>query len=258
MKVYKKLYLLAIVVYALSTTAYAEERVIEDSLVYNDPTVAKGDQLIMGVSADYFTYTQSRSLLGGNITNQFSQPGITGFAGKGNFSASLSYRSGTEQVSGSFPIPGYSPAMITVTGTAKSNSSEIMLRWLARDWATKYFTPYAAVIYISSAADNSLTFVSGGTTYNYSYTSKATIQGAIVGGIFPVSATYGFRAEAGRGYGNQTVDSQSSTFAGTRYIATMYYNVTKAWNAQLGYKRYVIDGGGNETGYYAMLGYTMR
>ena len=52
-----KFALAASVFASLSAGTYAQSRVIEDSLVYDDPTVAKPGQWIFGASADYYNYS---------------------------------------------------------------------------------------------------------------------------------------------------------------------------------------------------------
>ena len=42
----------------ISFAAYSQQREIQESLVYSDPTVAKGDKWVQGFSIDYFQTTK--------------------------------------------------------------------------------------------------------------------------------------------------------------------------------------------------------
>jgi hypothetical protein len=168
----------------LTASAYAEDRVIEDSLIYKDPTVAKADQTIYGVSVDYFNMSSAVPSSSGvpSYTYNYVQPGLTGFAGKGNFTASVSYRAGTSDYS----IPASANLSIPAQkNSEKTSDTEIYLRWLARDFATKYFTPYALIGYGQGNKDATYVLASG--TYYSSITTTSTIAG--IGAIIPVRAS---------------------------------------------------------------------
>jgi hypothetical protein len=233
----------------LSASAYSEDRVIEDSLIYKDPTVAKSDQVIYGASIDYLNISSSVNVSGTTpaFTYNYTQPGLTGFAGKGNFTASIAYKSGTS----SYRV--LSPGNFQ-SNSEKKSDTEVVLRWLAKDFATQYFTPYALIGYGQGNIDTTVALDSGTTAYSTT-TSTATIAG--LGAIFPLNEKFGVRVDA-RGYNaSYKTGSSSSSFAFSKYVVTAYYNITKELNAQLGYQAWG-DSSQTLTGYYVILGYTIK
>ena len=276
---------------AFSTIAYADDkaaepspaqvRVIEDSLVYSDPTVARENNWTMGFSVDYYSLSQNLtktktlySSLGQPETGNLSgmqvrtEPGVSLFVGYGDVTAMLSYRSGT----GSTSLSGsLSPDPITVNEVASWTSSETELdvRWLLRKYQISNFVPYILAGYISDTeTDNyngSCTWAGSSCIY-----APSSLNGTItapligIGGIIPLTEKYGIRVDErfANASANYTIGSfsGSTNFNMNRLTATMYYNFADSWNAQLGgrYQTNNSAGGGTTAGLYAMLGYTIK
>jgi hypothetical protein len=236
-----------------------EERVIEDTFVINDPTVAKDAKLLYGVSVDYFSTTVKTDSPTLPFTRNFIEPGISGFVARGDFTALLSYRAGSSSINSTGTGAA---AGLTIAGDSKQTVLEGSVRWLARDYTTKFITPYLGFGYFQNTADYTFTVNPGGSVVTAHKTAQALVPA--VGGIIPVNAKIGFRAEMRRYFGSvkssvndgtSTINSSSDNAAENRDYLTMYYNIDKSLNAQLGYQFWPDS---NATGYYMMLGYTFR
>jgi hypothetical protein len=246
----------------LSPTAFAADRVIEDTLVYKDPTVAKKDQWVKGVSVDYWNVNTSIPSTYGNINVHFSQPGISAFVGYSDISVLASYRRGTGTADLNTTILGYA---VAIHQSITDSQIEIDLRWLMHGLQTKFMTPYVLAAHVEQTTDitTSATLTSTGTNLpltNPSDTSKTKTNGLGVGGIFPINAKFGVRADARYGRANSGSDNNSVALV----TVTGYYNIAQGLNAQLG-ARYEQDGASSKgsaevhiTGLYATLGYSFR
>ena len=62
-----------------SSGAFSQSRVIEDSLVYSDPTLSKGGGWIYGGSVDYWQVNMKYKPIAGAYTGNldYGQPGIS-------------------------------------------------------------------------------------------------------------------------------------------------------------------------------------
>lgn len=267
---------------ALSTVAYADEkvvdaapaqgRVIEDSLVYDDPTVAKQSQWIYGGSIDFHDVlnapatTYDTNHFAYASTNQYNMLGFSAFAGYGDFSLLGSYRQGT----GTMTIPASTAGGWNFPGAywnAVMSETEVDARWLVTQLKSTYFVPYVLLGYLSSTETDTLptVLVNGIPEVNTGNTT-GFIYG--LGGIIPLSEKFGIRLDARQGNRNVTTTSPlaafngSYSYTGTRYTLTGYYNLNANWNAQLGARSDTQSGssvaGSTTTGLYAMLGYTFR
>jgi hypothetical protein len=250
---------IGLVLVTISTATFAADRVIEDSLVYKDPTVAHQNQIVEGISLDYFSFSQDLRVpinnnpdLTGTMTYQ--QPGISGFVGSGDFTVMASYRSGTGTASFNGVVNNVA---VTVNDSFNRSEYELDLRWLMTKFQTNYFTPYALIGYGGSTMNQTITLVGYTNTFTADNTATAPLIG--VGGIIPISEKIGFRIDDKFGLISDTSGGVTNNFNENRLTATMYYNFAEAWNAQLGarYESY-SDGSPSTTGGYAMLGYTFR
>ena len=255
---------------ALSTVAYADEkvgdsaqgRVIEDSLVYNDPSLSKTDDWIKGASIDYHNvYSAPVSVTDTagtkyTATNSYGMAGLSGFVGKGNLTFLVSYRQGT----GNMSVPY---GNTNVSWTKDMSEVEVDARYLITQFSSTYFVPYALAGYYSTNETWNFTntYVNGVLEKN-SYTITAPLVG--LGGIVPISDKMGLRADIKQGWFSGSTTSNipafngsSISYTGTRLTLTGYYNIDSNINVQLGLRN-DSSNGASTTGMYAMLGYTMK
>jgi len=253
---------LAVSIFAtLSTGAFAQSRVIEDSLVYDDPTVAKPGQWIFGASADYYNYSAQGSAYDSSnrsypTTQHFSQPGASLWLGYGDFSLLASYKNG----SGSTNVPAANTNWKT-----NNTETEVNLRWLIKPLQMKYFVPYVLAGYIRAVDKDTLSnvYINGVQEVNTT-TGKGPGLGA--GGIIPITEKYGFRADYRQYAGTSSTSSPvaafntSSNIQFVRITGTAYYNVTENVNVQLGLRTQYVQSRPNTTttGGYLSLGYTFH
>jgi len=253
-----KFLLLALAI--ISFGAFAEERVLEDSLVYDDPTVSRPGKWSAGLSLDYFATkndTTVNDTQGGShsASQTLYQPGGSMFIGYGDFSLMGSYRQGTVNTN----VPAGGGLTSSNTGNETYKNTEIDVRWLATPLAMKYFVPYALVGWEKvNASQKWNVYVNGVQEDNV---TNAQGFGAGLGGIVPLTEKFGFRIDA-RNFWVQA-KTTSNLFAAfnstkntndTQFTATAYYNITDGANIQLGLKTSSYT----NTGVYAQLGYTFR
>lgn len=226
----------------------SDVRVIEDTFIISDPTVAKDEKLLFGVSVDYFstTYDFRDPDIPGTI--KASEPGITVFVAKGNFTTQLAYRTGSTYLSAN-GVGQY--AGVSVTGDVRTTMLEATMRWLARNYSTSFVTPYFGVAYYkqSDSANVTATNVNTGATASESIGQTVDALAPSIGGIFPINEKIGFRLEVRRYF------AFKDNLTDNRNYLTVYYNLTKSLNAQLGYQSWPSY---NATGVFMLLGYTFR
>lgn len=257
---------------ALALPALAsEQRVIEETLLYKDPTVAAGGRWIYGVSAEAFVQSSSTQLTNintnvietGNVSGTI--PGLNLFVGYDNFTFTYHYKTGsTTSKFGS----------ATGAWTSKQNDTynEATARWLIKGVAES-FTPYVGLGYgafsetATSSLDSGNNMVTGRPTYTVKTNSTYTFLG--LGTIIPMNEKLGFRVDAGivrmsaKWAGETAGAAGTGSGSGGRYTGTAYYNFAGGWNAQLGARIEKVSlgavmGSRSRTGAYAMLGYTFR
>ena len=254
-----KIGLLGVLISINFGSAFAQQRVVEESLVYDDPTVAKPGNWLFGVSADYYNYTAQGYAYDTNNNKypsqqNFSQPGVSAWAGYGDFSLLMAYKQG----SGSTSVPAAN------TGWKTENKEfEVNLRYLIMPLSMKYFVPYVLAGYIRAVDQDTLNnvYVNGVLEVNTT-TSKGPGLGA--GGIIPITQKYGFRADYRQYKGTSTTVSPVAAFNGTsdlqfiRITGTAYYNITDNINFQLGARTQYVQNRprSTATGGYVSLGYT--
>jgi hypothetical protein len=221
--------------------AYSQQREIQDSLIYSDPTVS-GTSYIYGGS---FEYWSSKTSANGN-SSTVTQPGFNLFAGKDNLTASFSYR-------------GSGSSTITISGSDYSNKTatetEGSLRWLSKNKiAFDSVYPYITIGYLSGYSYNS--YYRGvhytGPTYG-------------VGGIVPFNDKFGLRTEVKLLSLSQKPEWTSYpqvNSTGNTVTGNVYWNFDADWNAQFGAKKTYYGGGGvlstglqnTNLGYFVMIG----
>jgi len=244
----------------LSTGAFAQSRVIEDSLVYDDPTVAKPNSWLYGLSVDYNNTTANAAATDtqGNVNYQktvSSTVGASAFAGYGNFTLMGTYTPGRSTAS----VPAYA---VTINQT--SWTGDLTLRWLVMDLQTRYFVPYLLGSYMKAGGTDSMNVYVNGVQEINKYTAQG--PGVGFGGIIPLTEKYGFRADV-RDYFAK-VNTTSNVFPqyfnsnkNIQYIRstlTGYYNFTDSINLQIGVQNSFTKNQSmsSATGFYTKLGYT--
>ena len=228
--------------------AYADERFIEDNLVYDDPSVARQNNWNGGISLDYWSMSAVSKSGGG--TFRLSEPGVSAYVGYGDFSILGSFRQGSGND-------------IFNNGTSYNNrqkqqNEEIDLRWLATNISMKYLTPYLIVGFVRA---NTSTQVNTNNVASGTGTSINTSPLYGFGGIFPINKLFGFRADVKFGNLSTTnggIWSGSNNQKVSQSTATIYYNVTENWNAQIGLQSIYLTGQPTQTGYYGKIGYAFR
>jgi hypothetical protein len=268
------------VTFPLEALAQERARVAEDTLIVNDPEVAALGKWKVGGALEYwYVRTTTNNPQGSGTTlvtsNQF---GGNAFAGYDNFTLQYTERSGEGHLDTSANVAG---ALFTTSQELKQLNKEVTLRWLARDFATSFVTPYLIAGYAWTDARADITLTSGqigGCTGTSSYTRESEYTAPLlgIGGIFPVTETIGARLDAR--YKHYHINTRtlgacpevSANGDGGDLTATGYYLMTPEWSLQLGVKYQTIPGGaiqnapgfvvmGNRSiriGAFGMLGYS--
>jgi len=248
----------------VSCLVYSQQRVIEDSLVYNDPTVAKQSKWVKGVSIDY-NYTQKDGVgydsQGGahyQATNS-STVGFSAFGGYGNFTLMATYA--PEKYSTTVPPSGNLSSTTNINGS--TDWYEVIGRYLITDLQTKYFVPYVlgGFAYVKDRQDMDV-YVNGVREVNK---TKSSGPGIGLGAIIPLTKNYGLRADIREYFASVTTSSNViGAFNRTREVqyirstVTGYYNISDNVNLQLGLQSSFIVNQVKSTGTggYLKLGYT--
>ena len=263
--------------FVFSSTAFAQQaRVIEETLVLKDPTVAAAGKWIYGGALEYWYMKgpYNKTDFAGNLIASgdinFGQPGVSIFAGYDDFTVNATYRSG----SGSTNFSYVNGANTVDSQTQKDY--EIALRWRISDLSSKYFSPYLLAGYSDTKYQDSETIRNfpafawpptppGHQTRVTTTDYKAPLVG--IGGIIPVNERFGFRVDGRLKFYNANRNRDgvpvSGSATGGELTGTMYVNIYEGWNLQLGGKFTRLDGGtnigsNNRVGAFAMLGYTFK
>lgn len=240
----------------LSTGAVAQNRVIEDSLVYDDPTVARPGQWIYGagIGAYYSNSNTSGTDTSGNTVNatqQFTQPQVSVFVGYSDVTLLLRY----QRISATTQFPGNKM-------TNKGNTLSADLRYLITPLQAKYFVPYVLASYVDQTENETFSFVNNN---GLQQTGKVVAKGPGlgIGGIVPITEKYGVRLDV-KQY-NLTATVTSNMYAGlnsSRNLqyrmgqATAYYNLSNHVNIQIGGQATYVPNQSQSTsyGFITMLG----
>lgn len=240
----------------LSTGAFAQSRVIEDSLVYDDPTVARPGQWVYGaaIGAYYSNSNTSGTNTSGNTVNatqQFTQPQGSIFVGYSDVTLLLRY----QRISATTQFPGN-----TLTNNGNTLSAD--LRYLVTPFQAKYFVPYVLASYVEQTENQTFSYVNNS---GLQQTGKVVAKGPGlgIGGIVPITEKYGVRLDVKQYSLTSTVTS--NMFAGlnsSRNLqyrmgqVTAYYNLSDHVNIQIGGQATYIPNQSQSTsyGFITMLG----
>jgi hypothetical protein len=251
-------------------------RAAENTLVYNDPTVAAPGKWVYGISADYSKYKSIEPLyypvsgVLNNTTQSYntSQPGISAWVGYDDISVMASFGSRSGNVASIVQGVG------ALNKAFHTKESEIDVRWLIHQLSTSHFSPFVLVGYAldsTSGTENEISFEDV-----YSQKDSMLMLGA--GAIIPVDEKIGFRVDGRMGSDRQTSYGKyiagpgvtlnfnayryTATAPFSRLTATMYYKISGGWNAQLGARHGSYSAGVgpafSDTGIFASIGYTYR
>lgn len=254
------------------------QRVIEETLVVSDPTVAAPRNWILGAAVEYWyvkgDFTQydnnNNKVAEGDIS--FSQPGGSFWVGYSDFTVLVTSRSGKGDQNLTYAAGTINPASLTTTSDVKQKDTEIIVRWLARPLSARWVTPYVVAGYTETKfdVDESLPAgfiwtINGSRTRHFRYTYKGPLLG--IGAIFPFNETFGLRVDGRAKFYDAEVTSEygkrTGSGVGGDFILTGYANFWKGFNVQAGFKSASLQGGDevgylNRTGVFGMLGYTAR
>lgn len=264
-----------------TNTTPSNTRVIEETVVLQDPTVAQGGKWLVGVSGE-IVYTPTHfwtsywTLTGGLNSGTPAtgvQPGGTIYIGYDNWTLSGTYRNGSWNT-GSLDI-GYSE-----TGHIKltKEETEITLRYLFRGTEKQPVYLYLLAGYnrivssYSEIIDTPNPGVIWTTGTSFTDTSTFDMATAGLGVLIPITENQEVgirldgRALLGQVSGNIYLTPYSGTTYGSTETLTAYWNIWNGINLQLGGKiQFLYNVGQLNTwgwqstgGFFAMLGYTYK
>jgi hypothetical protein len=215
-------------------SCFAQERKIEENLVFSDPTVAKqkdgwsGGIFLDMISSTVGTTVYDTSGRSSDATATTTKPGFSGYIGKGDLSVLFSYH----------PFSGN---ITTTSDTIKTTGTvyEVNLRYLDRA-NSSWYVPYylAGFAYIKNDWLVSTVTINGVTELN---NTSGLIPEVGAGVIIPRSDKYGYRVDGRIALGK--VRARSNLFSQwtkdelggfIRPTATAYYNLTEDINLQGG------------------------
>ena len=261
----------------ITTAAYSQGRVIEETLVLKDPTVASPNNWVFGGAIEYTYVTGNYDLYDSNGDKiadgkiNFGLPGGNFWVGYGDTTVNLAYRKGSGTIDRDWTVGAKSRDELDQTDV------ELTLRYLFRTGGRSGITPYIIGGYMQTKFDESETItnfpafvwtykgVGGGPTRTTSTTYKSPLIGG--GAIFPFSDKFGARADIRLTYTRAELERDdgakySGSGIGGGFTATGYYNITNWLNAQAGVRFYSLNGGDvgykNFFGLFGMLGVTIR
>lgn len=253
-----KIGLLGVLISINFGSAYAQQRVVEESLVYDDPTVAKPGKWLFGVAvgAYYSNGNTAGTNTSGNTvtaTQQMTQPQASAYIGYEDVTLLMRYQN--EKSTTNFP---------SNTANMSGNIFSADLRWLITQLGSKHFVPYVLGSYAKFTENTTFSYVNSS---GVRQTGKnwGDGPGLGIGGIFPITAKYGLRADI-RQYNLKTNSSSNmwSEFNGTSNIqyrqfqATAYYNITDNINLQIGgNSTYIVNRSlSSAYGFFTQIGYS--
>jgi len=222
----------------ISLTSNAQQRVIEDSIVYNDPTVAKGGKWVSGILlGGYYSNADSSVTNSDSIDiktkQKYTQPGAEGFIGYSDFTLIGRYQKKNVTIS----VPNTSSSSST-TMKEDGHVYSVDLRYLAIPLQQKYFVPYGLLSYTTSHSGVEFNTYSNGTQKRNFNHAKG--PGIGVGALIPITDRYGVRVDI-RQYQLKTYNTSNySTAIESRNLeyrqvgSSAYYNLTDKMTMQLG------------------------
>jgi len=248
----------ALLISLSSGVAIAQQRVVEESLVYDDPTVAKPGKWLFGVAvgAFYSNGNTSGSDTSGNVVNatqQYTQPQGSAYIGYEDVTLLMRY----QKSKATTQFPGNTAKM-------DGNTYSVDLRWLITQLGSKHFVPYVLGTYAQLTENTTFSYVNNS---GVQQTGKSDAKGPGLGfgGIFPITEKYGIRADA-RQYNAKSTNSSnmfsefnsSSNIQYRQFQATGYYNITDSINLQLGgQSTYIVNRQESTSyGFFTQIGYS--
>jgi hypothetical protein len=263
---------------ALPGSASAQ-RVIEETLILRDPTVAAPRNWLVGaagefwyVSGEYNIYDQNDNIIAeGDI--DYKQTGWNAYAGYGDFTVLFTSRSGDGDLNFTY-APGALglPQSVSTTGRVDQEDREILVRWIFLK--RPHFAPYVVAGYSWTDYEQTETITTPGViwTATGNATRRETIEYTAplvgLGAIIPVNERLGFRVDGRIKFysADRTqsgLPSDSGDGVGGDLTGTAYFNIFEGLNAQIGGRFTHLDAGdaggtNSRWGWFAMLGYTHR
>jgi hypothetical protein len=262
---------------AFPGTASAQ-RVIEETLILRDPTVAAPRNWLVGVAGEYwiirgdYTITDNSNNKIAEGTIKYDQPGFNVYAGYGDFTLFFTSRSGDGTLDLTYAPFALGPAAsITTNSKVEQEDREISLRWIFLK--RQHFAPYVVAGYSWTDYEQEET-LQGGFTWTATGTPvrRETIEYTAplvgLGAIIPISERFGARVEgrlkfysADRTRSGRPSDSDDGI--GGDMTLTGYVNIFQGLNFQLGGRFTHLNGGDaigsvSRWGWFGMLGYVHR
>jgi hypothetical protein len=259
--------------------AASAQRVIEETLILRDPTVAAPRNWLIGAALEYWyisgeyniTNSAGDKIAEGDI--KYSQPGFNVYAGYGDFTVLFTSRSGDGDIDLTYAPGALGPAASLQTKSkVEQEDREISLRWIFLK--RQHFAPYVVVGYSWTDYEEEETFVTPG--FFWTATGTATRRETIeyraplvgLGAIIPISERFGVRVDGRLKFfsADRTASGRASVSddgVGGDLTGTAYINIFEGLNAQLGGRFTHLNGGDaigsvSRWGWFAMLGYTLR
>lgn len=259
--------------------AASAQRVIEETLILKDPTVAAPRNWLIGAALEYWyidgeyniTNAAGNTIAEGDI--KYNQPGFNVYAGYGDFTVFFTSRSGDGDIDLTYAPGALGPAQSLQTKSkVEQEDREISLRWIFMK--RQHFAPYLVVGYSWTDYEEEETFVTPG--FVWTATGTATRRETIeytapligIGAIIPINERFGFRVDGRLKFysadrtasGRATV---SDSGVGGDMTGTAYVNIFQGLNFQAGGRFTHLNGGDaigsvSRIGWFAMLGYTHR
>lgn len=258
----------------IAGNTFAKERVIEEEIVLNDPTVSAPKKWVVGASAEFWYVAGPYDSYNNDGVKQAegeinaTMPGGNAFLGYGNWTLQFSYRAGDTDIT-----------MTDVSGTPtwkeeqEHKAIEVTLRYLIRGWGSKHFVPYVLGGYNSTNIKKTYTLQTGtwsstGTSIvHYDNDYRSWMLG--VGAVVPFNRYLGMRGDLraaftdGESKNTDTGTKRASSGVGAVFFLTAYWNIVKGLNFQVGAKGQYLNGGSKVASYgrvggFAMLGYSHK
>lgn len=250
--------------FAASASAQdAGQRVIEEEIVLQDPTVARSGRWTAGgsfegwyVSGPLTTYDANGNVIAKGRING-GMPGGNAFVGYGDFTLQVSYRSGNFAYTKTFVTNGNS-----VDGDRKQTEFETTLRYLYK-WK-KHFSPYALVGFNRATISRTEVFKTPGVTWAYNgreaFADRYTYDSGLIGlgAIVPFNQYLGARVDGRLLFSSgewKRDDGRTVTGSGVGAAGTLtgYANVYQGVNIQAGIKGQFLNA--KNVGYYGTGGF---
>jgi len=245
---------LAILASAVSTVVYSQQREIKESLVFSDPTVAKDDQWVKGVSIDYnqktvdgFGYNSSGTRF--SQSTESKAIGFSAYLSQGNYTLMFVHAPVR------YTTSVYSTSTLTINGNYYSN--ELVVRLLLPEYRTEYFVPYVMGGYVMAEDKQDMDSYLNGVRYLNQKTEQG--PGGGIGAIFPITSKYGFRSDV-RYYLTRATNTNNHVSAynyteSQKFIrahVTAYYNINDNLNVQFGVQNTLLT----LNDFFLKVGYT--